>query len=195
MKRFVVLLLLLLALVSGAAAIGVSPAGLEFEAGSEGGLVREVFVTNNEVGKVDFEVYSDSDMLKAVPSSFSVQPGETKRVAVKLLAEKVDRTFDATVFVVSGSLENLNLRTGAKLPVKIEAGVFGNKVPASSSVRENNESEEVVESDSDSTAATGLFAMGAQYVPFGILILGIIALAFVFARKSKALKGRNNYKK
>jgi len=114
-----VLFLIVLSQSVFAIGLGVSPAFLEYDAFSESDLEKELFVNNTESIPLDFLLYSDSDAVLPFPSTFSLRSGETKKVIIKLDAKKSSENFTTTLYVVSNTPTNTQVKTGIKLPVTV----------------------------------------------------------------------------
>jgi P pilus assembly chaperone PapD len=116
--------LLLLPALSLAAGIQVSPSHLDIKLAKKS-TSAEIVVANPTSDVQIFDVYADdfSDQIKANPSSFTLEAGSRKAVAINVAASGLQRDSTVTTFlsVVGSPLadSHIQARTGVKIPVSI----------------------------------------------------------------------------
>lgn len=181
---FLIIFLALLCPFAFAVGLGVNPAFLEFSIRTEKDLEQFLFVINTENQTLDFNVYAADDWFLIEPNYFLLNAGQNQKVSVKLLPSAVFPEAKTQVMVVAGEPGQSQLKTGIKVPVKIVQF---------EQIRPNAQTDSNVSNQTLANGLTGFFGLNSQSLLFGILIIGLCALAVGLA-KTKELKRKKSLK-
>lgn len=133
--KIVIFFLLSAAVSANASGIKVNPPKLEITAKLNESLTREITVTNPTSDVQIFKVYPDdfADIIKASPSSFTLEAGANKAVTVTVGAENAQNsseTFNTNLSIVAKPLAETGFQTNAGVKIPLSITVYDNNSPS-----------------------------------------------------------------
>lgn len=111
--------------IAQAAGIQVAPARLDFKVQTGKAVSQNLTIVNPTADVQLFEVYADDfpELIKAVPTSFTLEAGAKKIVSISIDAgkQKANQSLSTTLSVVGKPLadKQLSMGTGVKIPLTI----------------------------------------------------------------------------